>query len=106
PYNVARTFASIDHLSGGRGGWNVVTTDHDETAVNYGLDTLPPREERYSRANEFVDVVTGLWNSFDEDALVLDRESGIYADMSKVHKLNHKGEHFSVQGPLNIDRSP
>lgn len=106
PFNTARAFASIDHLSGGRACWNVVTSDADETAANFGLAHLPDRDLRYSRASEFVDVAVGLWDSFDEDALVLDRSSGIYADMDKIHTLGHEGEHFSVRGPLNLERSP
>lgn len=106
PFNVARTFASIDHLSGGRAGWNVVTSDHDETGYNFNRQGLDPHELRYERAREYVEVVLGLWDSFEDDALLLDRESGLYYDESKHHVLNHKGKHFQVRGPLNIARSP
>lgn len=106
PYNIARIFASIDHLSGGRACWNVVTSDHDETGYNYGFEGLPPHAERYERGAEFVDVVFGLWDSFEPDALVLDKENGLYHDKTKLHTLDHKGKHFKVRGPLNIAASP
>jgi FMN-dependent oxidoreductase (nitrilotriacetate monooxygenase family) len=106
PFNVARIFASIDHLSGGRVCWNVVTSDHNETGYNFNRDGLDPHAVRYERGAEFVDVVFGLWDSFEADALLLDRESGLYYDKNKHHTLNHKGKHFQVRGPLNIARSP
>ena len=106
PFNLARIFASIDHLSGGRACWNVVTSDHDETGYNYNFDGLPPHSWRYERGEEFVDVVFGLWDSFEPDALVLDKASGLYYDKNKMHVLNHKGKHFQVRGPLNIAASP
>lgn len=106
PYNIARLFASADHMSGGRMCWNVVTSDHDETGYNYNREGLPPHAERYERCEEFVDVVFGLWDSYEPDALLLDRESGIYHDQHKVHELNHHGKHFQVRGPLNIARTP
>jgi len=106
PFNVARLFASIDHLSHGRVCWNVVTSDHNETGYNFNREGLDPHAQRYERAAEFVDVVFGLWDSFEDDALLLDRESGVYYDKTKHHTLNHKGEHFQVRGPLNIARSP
>jgi FMN-dependent oxidoreductase (nitrilotriacetate monooxygenase family) len=106
PYNIARIFASIDHLSGGRVCWNVVTSDHNETGYNFNRDGLDPHALRYERGTEFVDVVFGLWDSFEADALLLDRENGIYHDPSKLHTLDHKGKHFQVRGPLNIARSP
>jgi FMN-dependent oxidoreductase (nitrilotriacetate monooxygenase family) len=106
PYNVARIFASIDHLSGGRVCWNVVTSDHNETGYNFNRDGLDPHALRYERGTEFVDVVFGLWDSFEADALLLDRETGIYYDKTKLHTLDHKGKHFQVRGPLNIARSP
>ena len=106
PFNVARLFASIDHLSHGRVCWNVVTSDHNETGYNFNREGLDPHGQRYERAAEFVDVVFGLWDSFEDDALLLDRESGVYYDKTKHHTLNHKGEHFQVRGPLNIARSP
>ena len=106
PYNIARIFASIDHLSGGRACWNVVTSDHDETGYNYNYDGLPPHSWRYERGSEFVDVVFGLWDSFEPDALILDKAAGLYHDKDKLHALNHKGKHFQVRGPLNIAASP
>ncbi|NDV49205.1 MULTISPECIES: LLM class flavin-dependent oxidoreductase [unclassified Salipiger] len=106
PYNIARLFASADHMSGGRMCWNVVTSDHDETGYNYNREGLPPHAERYERCEEFVDVVFGLWDSYEPDALLLDRDSGIYHDQHKLHELNHNGKHFQVRGPLNIARTP
>ncbi|MBE9639330.1 LLM class flavin-dependent oxidoreductase [Salipiger mangrovisoli] len=106
PYNIARLFASADHMSGGRMCWNVVTSDHDETGYNYNREGLPPHAERYERCEEFVDVVFGLWDSYEPDALLLDRESGFYHDQHKLHELNHHGKHFQVRGPLNIARTP
>jgi FMN-dependent oxidoreductase (nitrilotriacetate monooxygenase family) len=106
PFNVARIFASIDHLSGGRVCWNVVTSDHNETGYNFNREGLDPHALRYERGAEFVDVVFGLWDSFEADALLLDRESGVYYDKTKHHTLNHKGKYFQVRGPLNIARSP
>ena len=102
PYNVARLFASIDQLSQGRACWNVVTSDHNETGYNFNREGLDPHALRYERGSEFVDVVFGLWDSFECDALVLDRESGVYYDKDKLHTLDHKGKHFQVRGPLNI----
>ncbi|HAO40069.1 MAG TPA: LLM class flavin-dependent oxidoreductase, partial [Afipia sp.] len=104
PYHVARRFASLDHISGGRAGWNVVTTGNPETALNFGLEEHVEHGERYRRAREFFDVVTGLWDSFADDAFVRDAESGIYFDPAKMHTLNHKGQFLSVKGPLNIGR--
>ncbi len=106
PFNLARIFASIDHLSGGRACWNVVTSDHDETGYNFNRTGLDPHADRYARAKEFVDVVFGLWDSFEDDALLLDRERGLYHDPSKHHALDHVGPHFQVRGPLNIARTP
>ncbi|MDD9266112.1 LLM class flavin-dependent oxidoreductase [Paenibacillus sp. GCM10023248] len=105
PYHVARKFASLDHLSRGRAAWNAVTTSMENTAKNFGRDHHLDHSLRYERAKEFVDVVTGLWDSWEEDALVVDKASGIFADPAKVHALNHQGEHFSVRGPLSIHRS-
>lgn len=104
PYHVARRFASLDHISGGRAGWNVVTTGNPETALNFGKDDHMEHSERYRRAREFFDVVTGLWDSFADDAFVRDVDSGLYFDPDKMHTLNHKGEFLSVKGPLNIAR--
>jgi alkanesulfonate monooxygenase len=104
PYHVARRFASLDHISGGRAGWNIVTTSNPDAALNFGLDEHMDHDERYRRAREFYDVVTGLWDSFADDAFVYDVESGVYFDPEKMHVLDHKGEHLSVRGPLNIAR--
>jgi alkanesulfonate monooxygenase len=104
PYHIARRFASLDHISGGRAGWNIVTTSNPDAALNFGLEEHMEHGERYARAREFYDVVTGLWDSFADDAFVRDAESGIYFDPEKLHVLNHKGKYFSVRGPLNIAR--
>ena len=104
PYHIARRFASLDHISGGRAGWNIVTTANPEAALNFGLDEDVDHDERYARAREFYDVVTGLWDSFADDAFVRDVETGIYFDPSRMHVLDHKGQHLSVKGPLNIAR--
>lgn len=106
PYTVARQFASLDLVSGGRAGWNLVTSAQDVEAQNHGADKLPPHDERYAQANEFADVVLGLWDSWDADAIVADPDTGIYFDPRKVHFLNHKGRYFAVRGPLNVIRSP
>lgn len=106
PYNLARIFASIDHLSGGRACWNVVTSDHDETGYNFNRRGLDPHAQRYARAREFVEVAFGLWDSFEDGALLCDRAHGIYHDPAKLHRLDHEGQHFQVRGPLNIARSP
>jgi len=104
PYHVARRFASLDHISGGRAGWNIVTTSNPDAALNFGLDDHMEHDERYRRAREFYDVVTGLWDSFADDAFVRDVDSGIYVDPEKIHVLGHKGKYLSVRGPLNIAR--
>ena len=106
PYHVARKFASLDHLSGGRVGWNLVTSDAAAEAQNFGRSEHVGHAERYSRAREFHEVVTGLWNSWADDAFTRDKASGQYYDPAKVQVLNHQGEHFSVKGPLNVARSP
>ena len=106
PFNIARQFASIDHISGGRVGWNVVTTTTTEAAANFGDIELGDHELRFERATEFVEVVLGLWDSWEDDARILNKETGQYYDRSKVHVLDHKGKHFSVKGPLNITRTP
>ena len=106
PYQVARKFASLDHLSHGRAGWNIVTSSStNQEEPNFGGAPLE-HGERYERAAEFVEVCQGLWDSWDDDAFPRDRESGIYSDMSKLHALNHKGKYFSVRGPLNVPRCP
>ena len=104
PYHVARKFASFDHLSGGRAGWNVVTSGNPDESMNFGLDHHLEHSTRYRRAREFFDVVTGLWHSWADDAFIRDVENGIYFDPSKLHVLNHKGEFHKVRGPLNIAR--
>ena len=104
PYLIARRFASLDHISGGRAGWNVVTTSNPDSALNFGLEEHMEHDERYARAREFVDVVTGLWDSWADDAFVRDVESGVYFDPEKLHVLNHKGRYLQVRGPLNIAR--
>jgi alkanesulfonate monooxygenase len=106
PYHVARKFASLDHISGGRAGWNVVTSATDMEAQNFGLDGAPAKGGRYDRAIEFVDVVRGLWESWEDDAFVRDKASGVNYDPAKLHILNHQGEHFRVRGPLNVQRTP
>jgi FMN-dependent oxidoreductase (nitrilotriacetate monooxygenase family) len=104
PYMIARRFASLDHISGGRAGWNLVTTSNPDAALNFGLTEHMEHGERYRRAREFFDVVTGLWDSWAEDAFIRDVESGIYFDPERMRVLDHKGEFLSVRGPLNIAR--
>jgi len=104
PYHVARRFASLDHLSGGRAGWNIVTTSNPDAALNFGLDEHMEHGERYRRAREFYDIVTGPWDSWADDAFVRDVEYGIFFDPAKMHLLDHKGKYLSVRGPLNIAR--
>jgi N-acetyl-S-(2-succino)cysteine monooxygenase len=106
PFALARKFASLDVISGGRAGWNLVTSGNETEAANFGRDAHPPKVERYRRAREFAEVVMGLWNSWDDDAFVRDRASGVFFDPEKMHVLNHKGKYFSVKGPLNVPRSP
>ncbi len=103
-YTIARRFASLDHISEGRAGWNLVTTSNPDAALNFGLDDQMPHAERYARAREFFDVVTGLWDSWADDAFVRDVENGIYFDPSRLHVLDHKGKYLKVRGPLNIAR--
>jgi FMN-dependent oxidoreductase (nitrilotriacetate monooxygenase family) len=103
-YHIARRFASLDHISGGRAGWNIVTTSNPDAALNFGLDEHMAHDERYDRAREFYDVVTGLWDSFADDAFIRDVDSGIYFDPEKMHVLDHKGKYLKVRGPLNIAR--
>jgi FMN-dependent oxidoreductase (nitrilotriacetate monooxygenase family) len=106
PYNVARMFASLDHISHGRAAWNVVTSANDYSARNFGHAKLPPHALRYERAGEFVDVVNKLWDSWDDDAFVRDREAGIYFEPKGQHHVVHQGKFFNVDGALNIARSP
>jgi FMN-dependent oxidoreductase (nitrilotriacetate monooxygenase family) len=105
PYNLARWFTSLDHISGGRAGWNIVTSAGDRAAQNFNRDTNTEHGERYQRAAEFLDVTTALWDSWEDDALVVDKETGTYADPAKVHEINHRGRFFQVRGPLNSIRS-
>lgn len=106
PYNLARTFASLDHISGGRAGWNVVTTAGAEAARNFGLDAEPAHATRYERAAEFLDVAFKLWDSWEEDLIVADKAAGVWGDTAKLHPPQHRGEHFRVEGALNVPRSP
>lgn len=106
PYNLARLFASLDHLSGGRAGWNIVTTAVPQASGNFGLVETPSHAERYARAAEFVDVVTKLWDSWEDGALVADPASGLFADDTKIHPIEHVGRHFRVKGALNTPRAP
>ena len=104
PFHVARRFASLDHISGGRAAWNVVTTSNPNASLNFGIEAQMEHDERYQRAREFHDVVIGLWDSWADDAFIRDVEAGIYFDPERLHTLDHKGEYFSVRGPLNIGR--
>jgi FMN-dependent oxidoreductase (nitrilotriacetate monooxygenase family) len=106
PFMLARASATIDHIAGGRFGWNIVTSGEDMAAQNFGMDVLPPRETRYAMADEYMDVVNQLFDSWEPGAVVKDRERGIYADHTKVHPIHFKGEHYKVRGPLNTVPSP
>ncbi|THT98084.1 LLM class flavin-dependent oxidoreductase [Lampropedia puyangensis] len=106
PFHLARRLATIDHISQGRVGWNLVTSNNEAEAANFGLKDHPRHAERYARAGEFVEVLKGLWDSWDDDAVLRNRDTGIYFDPQKVHPLHHDGEHFQVRGPLNVERSP
>ena len=106
PYNLARQFASLDHISHGRAAWNVVTSANAYVAKNFGLDALPPHAERYERAREFVHVARALWDTYEDDAIEEDTDSGRYFDPGKFHVLDHTGKHFRVHGGLNISRPP
>jgi FMN-dependent oxidoreductase (nitrilotriacetate monooxygenase family) len=106
PFNVARRLASLDHISGGRAGWNVVTSGDSGTAGNYSRDQHYDYATRYGRAREHVQVAQGLWDSYEADAFPRDKERGVFFDRTRQHALNHKGEFFSVVGPLNLERSP
>ncbi len=105
PYTVARQFASIDHISDGRAGWNIVTSPLEGSALNYGKPQHPDHDLRYRMADEFMEVIKGLWDSWEDDAFIRNKETGEFFDPEKLHRLNHKGEFYSVQGPLNIARS-
>lgn len=106
PYHIARKYGSLDQISRGRAGWNIVTSWSDQEAWNFNRSERLEYDTRYERAEEFVDVVTGLWDSWDEDAFLHDKESGLFYDESKLHVLGHTGKHFSVRGPLSVSRSP
>ncbi|MFG1401021.1 LLM class flavin-dependent oxidoreductase [Xanthobacter sediminis] len=106
PYNLARLYASLDHISGGRAGWNIVTTAVPQASANFGLSEPPSHAERYARAAEFVDVVTKLWDSWEDEALVADAASGLFADDARIHPIEHVGRHFRVKGALNLPRGP
>ncbi|MGW5473647.1 LLM class flavin-dependent oxidoreductase [Streptomyces chartreusis] len=106
PYNLARKFASLDIISGGRAGWNIVTTAGAEAARNFGLDAEPAHAERYARAAEFLDVALKLWDSWEDDAIVADKAAGVWGDDAKIHPPRHRGTYFSVEGALNVPRSP
>ncbi|CAN0322291.1 unnamed protein product, partial [Phaeothamnion confervicola] len=106
PYSVARKFATLDLISGGRSGWNVVTSGNETEAQNFSKEPHLPKTERYKRGREFVEVVRALWDSWDGDAFLRNKETGIFFDRSKMHELNHHGQFYDVRGPLNVARSP
>jgi N-acetyl-S-(2-succino)cysteine monooxygenase len=106
PYNLARRFASLDHISGGRAGWNIVTTAGADAAQNFGLDDVPEHRHRYERATEFVEVCKALWDSWEEDFLIGDKSTGRFASADKVHRIDHEGRFFRVKGPLNVPPMP
>src|SRR6202142_1249696 len=106
PFHIARTFATLDHLSGGRAAWNIVTSVNDSEAQNFGFKEALAHDARYDRADEFLEVTTGLWDTWEDDALVMDRASGYFADPDKGHELNYRGKWFSARGPLTVPRSP
>ena len=106
PFHIARKFSSLDHMSHGRAGWNIVTSALDYEAHNFSREGHYEHEDRYERAREFTRVVQGLWDCWEDDAPVHDKESGVFFDLDKVHRLNHKGKYYAVKGPLNISRSP
>jgi len=106
PYHVARRFATLDHVSKGRAAWNVVTSQSDDAAANFGFVAMPDHAGRYERAEEFIDVVVKLWDSFEDDAVIADQAAGRYVDPERVHSINHVGPTFTVKGPLNIPRPP
>lgn len=106
PYHLARLFASLDHLSRGRAAWNIVTSGFRSEAANFGETEVPDHDTRYARAREFVEIVKGLWDTWEDDAFVRDKQNGIFADTTKLHLLNHQGNYLSVKGQLNIARPP
>lgn len=106
PFHLARKFASLDHISGGRAGWNIVTSGSVNEARNFNREEHLEHALRYERARESVEVAIKLWDSWEDDARIVDRERGVYADTDKIREIDHRGEHFAVQGPLNVPRSP
>jgi FMN-dependent oxidoreductase (nitrilotriacetate monooxygenase family) len=106
PYGLARRYATLDHVSNGRAGWNVVTTANEAAAANFGQDAHPDPAARYERADEFLSVAFGLWDSWDDDAIVGDKDGGVFVDGERIHRLDHEGAHFRVAGPLEVPRSP
>jgi len=106
PFNIARRFATLDHVSAGRAGWNVVTTADLGSARNFGREAVPDHAERYARAAEFTEVVKALWDSWEDDAFIGDKSSGHFVDTNKIHPIAHRGKYFDIQGPLNLPRSP
>ncbi len=106
PFNLARRFASVDWVSGGRAGWNVVTTAGPDAARNFGVDDQPAHAVRYERAAEFIEVAQKLWDSWDDDAIVADKAEGVWGDAGRIRTIDHEGKHFRVRGPLNVPRSP
>jgi FMN-dependent oxidoreductase (nitrilotriacetate monooxygenase family) len=106
PYNLARRLSTLDHLSHGRASWNIVTTFIPDVAANFGTAELPNHDDRYERAEEFVEIVTRLWDSWEDEALIGNKTTGRFADASHIHTLNHRGAHYSVRGPLTLPRSP
>ncbi|OIJ99849.1 LLM class flavin-dependent oxidoreductase [Streptomyces monashensis] len=106
PYNLARRLASVDHVSEGRAGWNIVTSAGADEAANFGRDDRPGHAERYARADEFLEVAKALWDSWEAGAVIADRTTGRYADPARLHRLGHQGRYFKVAGPLNVERPP
>jgi FMN-dependent oxidoreductase (nitrilotriacetate monooxygenase family) len=106
PFNLARRLSSVDWISNGRAGWNIVTTAGEAAARNFGLEDQPLHRDRYARASEFLEVATKLWDSWDDDAIIADKDAGVHARADRVHAIGHRGEHFRVEGPLNSPRSP
>ncbi len=106
PYNLARRLASVDHVSGGRVGWNIVTSATEEEAANFGLDERPLHADRYERADEFLEVVLKLWDSWGDGAYLGDKDAGRWGDPAQIRQIDHRGKHFQVAGPLNVSRSP
>src|SRR5262249_379086 len=105
PFHVARTFATLDHMIGGRAAWNIVTSLNDSEAANFGMEAHPEHDARYDRADEFVEVVLGHWDTWEDDAILLDKARGVFADPAKVHRLDHRGKWFKSRGPFTVPRS-